>query len=429
MVRDRGGIVAYRDTDSSIIPASPDGGDMALPNGGVVHQLSWGEVDDVREAFNTLSHNPRSPLWTLKRGNRSSPLVALTYGPKRHAECIGEDLVDLTESGLGGTHVDPPTMPGRGGDGMRHWSRTAVRREWAYTYARSNDPRAVRPAAHWDSGQDLPFPALRRLMVKTPEMAKLLPSSLEARPGTRYIQASGAAWSGMSFGRTVVALDSGGDLSDWRDLVWFDLSTGERVDATTDPSGMAGIILETLDERATLWSRPPRSEPIDEVVIDPDLITYVGRVSGVIDADEDGQGDITRFRPVHQEARRLEAVQKEAVRMGYRAFARRTDLPEAVAKRAASRQPISLANVQKALNALGSIDPGRICALDGCAATVIQPNARFCSKSHKDKAYRRRKMAKLPSKDGACPSCNAVLMGTSAIGPCPVCGYNRKATG
>jgi rubrerythrin len=204
------------------------------------------------------------------------------------------------------------------------------------------------------------------------------------------------------------------------------LPSTRRPCVTTDPSGTGGIILETLDERATLWSRPPPSEPIAEVVIDPNYISYVGRVSGVIDAEDDGRGDIARFRPVHQKARRLEAVQREAHRMGYRAFARRTGLSESVAKRAAAGQVISAANAAKALDALGSVDAGQVvCAQDGCTEIVGQPNARFCSKAHKDRAYRKRKKERMLAEGGACPSCGAVLMGAAADRPCPVCGHDK----
>jgi hypothetical protein len=68
------------------------------------------------------------------------PLCTFIAGPKRHVEFRldgeGFDIVERTETGLGGFFVDPPTMPGRAPDGGRLWSLEAVRREVAYTLAK-----------------------------------------------------------------------------------------------------------------------------------------------------------------------------------------------------------------------------------------------------------------------------------------------------
>jgi hypothetical protein len=220
-------------------------------------------------------------------------------------------------------------------------------------------------------------------------MARLLPASLGARQGTRYIEASGADWSGRSVGRTVVALDPGSDLSDWKRIVWLEKTTGESVSVTTDSMGREDIILESLAERAAQWSRPPRSEPITEVVLDPDLTAHLGRVSGVIDADADGLGDLRSRRTIHEDADRLIAVQKAVKELGYRAFVRRTGLSESVAKRAAAGRPISVRNVGRALKAMAATDQTqRQCAREGCDKPVPQPNATYCEKAHRDQAYR-----------------------------------------
>ena len=405
VVRDRGGIVGYRDTDSSIIPASRIGGDLVLPDGSTIHELSWPEVDEVVGAFGGLSPAPDWPVWKSERGTPEDPLTARVFGPKRHVEMVGhditdlDDITDLTEAGLGGSYADPSAMRGKGTGDVRSWSLAAVEREVAYAEARRRHPdNAIRPAAAWDVGSPLRFPALRRLMVKTPEMAKLLPASLGVRPGTRYIEASGAIWSGQSWGRTVVALDPGGDLSGWQEFDWLDKSTGEPVSVTTSGMSHEDVIVESLAERSALWSRPPRSEPITEVVVDPHLIAYPGRVSGVIDADADGLGHLRSRRTIHQDADRLAAVQTAAGGLGYRAFARRTGLPESVAKRAAKEQPISTRNVGRALKALGMADGSqRPCCLDGCNEPVPRPNANYCSKAHRDQAYRLRRKTKSPA--------------------------------
>ena len=314
-----------------------------------------------------------------------------------------------------------------------------MEREIAYAARRQQNPKtAVRTPAPWDAGSPLPSPAIRRLMVKTPEMAKLVPASLGARMGTRYIEVSGAHWSGRSDGRIVVALEPGGDLSGWQQFDWIDKSTGESVSVTTDGMGHEDVILASLAERAGQWSRRQRSEPITEVVVDPHLIARPGRVSGVIDADADGLGDLRSRRTIHEDADRLLSVQREAKRLGRRAFGRRTGLPQTVAERAAAGLPISTRNVGFALSALAAHDKSeRPCSLDGCNELVNRPKAKFCCKAHRDQAYRQGRRPKTseakphrsrrspampdPFADLACPGCGTVLLGKAAEGPCPVC--------
>ncbi len=55
MVEDRGSRVSYRDTDSSVVPSSPEGGTLALPDGSELRELSWGEVDELVAAFAPLA--------------------------------------------------------------------------------------------------------------------------------------------------------------------------------------------------------------------------------------------------------------------------------------------------------------------------------------------------------------------------------------
>jgi hypothetical protein len=390
-VRDRGGIVAYRNTDSSIIPASPDGGDR---------ELSWDEVDQVLGVFDPLSPDPGWSVWKSEWGTSESPLQAFVYGVNRHAEMVGDEIVEVTETGLGGTYVDPPALHGRAPNGYRHWSSAAVEREVAYTIARQRDPdNALRPDACWDVGVALPFPALRRFMVKTPEMAKQLPASLGARPGTRYLQASGWSWSVRWNGQTVVALDPGGDLSRWQRLDWFNTRTGDPEWVSTDPTARDAFVLEPLAERGIEWSRPPKSEPIESVVVDSDLIAHVGRVSGVIDAAGDGLGDLRSHRPVHEDADRAAFVHEHARKLRKRAFADRTGLPPTVAERAALGEPISPRNVDIALRALLAGHDGRTCALDGCDEPVTRAGAKFCSPRCRRiagrRTYRLRRKAKV----------------------------------
>jgi hypothetical protein len=55
LVSVRGGVVAYRDTDSSIIPARPMGAVTTTDTGETVHSLNWVDMDEVIHAFHTLS--------------------------------------------------------------------------------------------------------------------------------------------------------------------------------------------------------------------------------------------------------------------------------------------------------------------------------------------------------------------------------------
>jgi hypothetical protein len=221
----------------------------------------------------------------------------------------------------------------------------------------------------------------------------------------------------------MVALDPGGDLADWRHLVWIERGTDARIVVTTDPDDMSeAVILETLDERAVLWSAPPRSDPIEAVTVDPLLIRHVGRVSGVIDAQEDGLLHLRERRPVYEEAKGLAAVQREARRLGKRAFARRSGLAPSAAERAVRGRPISPSNVDRALAALGTNDVGRTCAVTGCSNAVPRPNALYCSKAHRDRAYRQRRTDHIDAapdlQSGApcCAACGAIMLGAADRG-------------
>ena len=162
-------------------------------------------------------------------------------------------------------------------------------------------------------------PTLRRLSVRTPEMARALPDSLGPRPGTRYVEGVVDPLR-RQVSPTPVALDPGGPLEHPQALGWVERATGEPLRVTTDPTVPGAVLLETLDARASRWSRPSPAQPIDSVRPHLLLIRRVGRASGVIDAEADGLHDLDRRRPVHEEADRLAYVQGEARRLGYRAL-------------------------------------------------------------------------------------------------------------
>jgi single-strand DNA-binding protein len=397
MVRDRGGLVIYRDTDSSLILSSPDGGELVVADGSVVRLLSWAEVDEIMAKFAPLSPDPGWPVWKVERGTPDQPLHALVFGPKRHTEFTVDSngvptIAHATEANLGRRFADPPALRGRAG-GTRRWSRVAVDREVRFALAKSRNSRHWRrePAA-WDAGQRLPFPALRRLVVTTPEVLASLPAALGARLGTRYLEGVLDRVLRTNGGGSPVALDPGGDLADWSNLRWVDRRTGERIHATTDPADVDAVLLDTLARRGAAWSARSSIEPIDEVTVDPALVRHVGSASAVIDAELDGiPGTLSSRRTVYDEADQLAAVHRWAATLGSRSFARLTGLPITVARRAATGRPISPTNLAKAIAALGLADTATACAADGCHNPVVRAGARYCSPRCQDRQKKRRR--------------------------------------
>lgn len=224
-------------------------------------------------------------------------------------EGVRIDLVDATEANLGGTYADPSAIRGRTlpVDGFRRWSMAGVLREVAYAKALTTDPAALRARAPWESLGGTPAPALRRFMVKTPEMARALPAPFTARPGTRYVV--GEVDEGhRPRAPTPVALDRLGYVAEWQRLNWVDLLTGRPLTVTTDLAAVVvvlaapnSVLVATLDEKTTAWSAPSPAEPAECVVIDPRLIRRVGRVSGMLDAYNEGRpGTLTSYTPKYR---------------------------------------------------------------------------------------------------------------------------------
>lgn len=395
LVTDRGSFVAYRDTDSSLVPASPDG-DEFLPGGRV---LSWDEVDEIVDAFAFLSPAPWWPVWSVKRVNDDHPMQAVVFAPKRHAEFTVDQegsirVVQRTDSQLGGTYADPPGLEGRAADGHRAWSLVAAEREVRYALARADHPRqALRCPAPWDGPVQESVPALRRLVVKTPETARQLPAALGVRPGTPYLQPQ---LDDGTHGPAPVTLDPGGTVADWKQLLWFQEKADSAVVVTTDPAPCrSSVLAESLDHRALRWSRPSPTRLISLVTVDPLLIRRPGRVSGVIDADVDGLDDLEGRRPLHVDADRQAAIHAVARQLGKRAFGRLGGLSPTVAERAASGQPISERNVERALRSLAAAGALPTCAADGCGEPVLRAGARYhepgCRKREGDRRYRERR--------------------------------------
>jgi hypothetical protein len=266
----------------------------------------------------------------------------------------------------------------------------AVRREADLALAGVGaDPRLVRltDPAPWDLDQAAPFPALRRLMVKTPAMAAELPAGLGARPGTRYVLAEHRSYGAPA--EPSVALDPGGDLAGWAQLGWVAKRSGQMRRLSSDPADYDAHHPETLDAKAAAWSERPRSRPVGEVVVTPEAVRYVGRASGVLDAAEDGApGELDRYRPVYADAERLSMVHDRAAELGPRAFARLTGLPLKVAERAALGRAIAARNVARALRALRIDDGTRPCAC-GCGEPVLRGRTAYVD-GHRERAKKRR---------------------------------------
>lgn len=411
LASDLDSVVLYRDTDSSIFPTCPEGGTVKLGDGLTVHALSWDELDTIVDKFDPLAVFGKDiPVLKIERGTRKHPLHTLVAGPKRHVEFTLDDagsfkIVHRTDTQLGGTYADPPTVPGRAPDGHREFSLGALKSEIALARARERDAEtACRTArAAWDVAQPLPFPAVRRLSVSSPGMLATLPSALGAHAGSRFLEPVAADVSQYNVlgysGRGVVAIDPGDDLSGWHSLRWYDRRTGNRLRVTTDMTDPSAVRLVSLAGKAADWGWPPAFEPIAEVTVNPFLICHVGRVSGVIDAGDEGlPGSLAALRPTYSAADLQGALRDYLTAWGSLRFAAKTGIPRRTVREFARGRSLSKKNAHLALSSI-KIDDGtnRICALDDCDHSIMVPRAKYCQcKTHGDhrrRAQKRRQRA------------------------------------
>lgn len=401
LVRDAGSLVAYRDTDSSIVPASADGGTLDLDDGSSVRVLTLAEVETIRHAFDGLSPDPATwPVWKVTPGPGEPARRCIVFGPKRHVEYAGADdapvLVDWTESGLGGQYADPAAMTGRCEQGGQAWSRAAVEREVVYAAARLVSPRAaVRDRAPWDAPGAVPFPTLRRLTVTSPAVGATLPTALDPRPGTRYLEAIAAGWTGRTETVHAVALDPGGDLAGWADLAWLDRTTGEPVRVTVDVADLsADAVVETLSARAALYGAPPRGRPVDAVTVTPLSVRYAGRVSPVLDAAEDGTpGPLADARVRYETAHGLGPGQYAelvglARSLGPTRFAELTGVSHRIAGNLARGQLPRRATVRAVLARLRRTapDPPAMTCACGCGSALPPERSKWLNDTHYERA-------------------------------------------
>ena len=68
LVRDAGSAVLFRDTDSSIVPATPSGGEAVLVGAKDFSCLSFAEVDDIGATFEALRLSPDCSVWKITGG-------------------------------------------------------------------------------------------------------------------------------------------------------------------------------------------------------------------------------------------------------------------------------------------------------------------------------------------------------------------------
>jgi hypothetical protein len=360
------------------------------------------------------------------------PLYCVIFGPKRHAQftmgALGPELVAHAEVALGGFFADPPSMQGRDGGGPhRRWSTAAVLGEVRVAVARATGMEVLRGVAPWDAADALPFPAIRRLEVKTPKMARLLPAALGARPGTRYVEAIASPLRGEQ--ETPVAIDPGGDLAEWCQLRWFSKQTGERIAITTDPRDVDSVLVESLADRAVRYGRPPRTTPITDVQVTPSLVRHVGRASGVIDAQLDGLDQLGSRRPVFDDVDLGGFVQTEIDFLGPSAFSRRYGVNLKTVEGVVAGRIPSHRTLDKVHRVLTAGEPTvRTCALDGCGTVLTRVNATWCSRSHRERA-RAGESTTAENSDVVTCSCGATLLGGAARrGTCRSCTEERRDT-
>ncbi len=403
-VTDAGGTIIALDTDGVSVLASPDGGKVQLADGRVLKVLTWADVDAVLRPFEVLDpFGDGGTFWSVER----EQLSMLSLGRKRYSKVSAAfDVVDGTEHALGGGVADPPGWGNETPAGLRRWVRAV--HEYALACATGEDPGWPAP---WDEDANVPFPVLRRFSAASPDTLAEVPVVLGLHPFGPWIEAEPDK---VICERVAIALDPGDDLAGWADLPWVDRE-GSPVRVATTPGPGVDIVARALADFAWNWAQP--AAPDDEALVEIDLrlVRRVGRGGALIDAqlaDPNAMAEDHQVR--YDEGDPAAFVAEQARHLGPRPFARLTGLPIRVAERAALGRPISKANVERALVALISdSSTKRPCALDGCEKQVSRPNARFCSKTHRDAAYRERRALHGPP---TCGSCGALMLGAADAG-------------
>jgi len=392
-VSDRGGAVVARDTDGIAVIALPVGGSVTLPDGRTVLALAWTDLEELLAAFDVLDpFGDGASFWSIERATADRPLHLLALAPKRYVMAMpagdGWEVVGGTEHALGGGLVDPPTMVGRGPDRRHTWIKPVAVHAVELSAGESTGFRAP-----WDVGHERPFPALARWSAGSPAALARIPAALGAHAFSPLVEARvdrllapGAA--------TPVALDPADDLAGWAEVRWID-PNGRNVAISTGADPGTSVPLARLADVAADWSVPVAPRDPGLLTFDRRLVRRVGRGGALIDArlaNPDAGAEDHQARYPGGDAAGY--VGDLAASMGKHAFARRFSLPLKTAERLARGGRPSPRTLHRVLSALGREGPAPAhCALEGCDLPVVRPNARYCSKSHADRAYRARKAA------------------------------------
>ena len=125
-----GGVIAARDTDGVLFPASPDGGTIRSASGDPARILSWSEASGLLAHFDRLDpFGDGEPFWSIDREASGHPLWAVVWGRKRNGQFLPADncrVASSTEHVLG-AYSAPPSVPGRRPDGRHRWTEGVVR--------------------------------------------------------------------------------------------------------------------------------------------------------------------------------------------------------------------------------------------------------------------------------------------------------------
>lgn len=414
-VTDAGGSIIARDTDGFAVLASREGGKVQLADGQVLKVLTWSEVDAMLGPFDALDpFGDGGSFWSAEREIDGRPLHVLSFGRKRYSKlrhsATGRFHVSGgTEHALGGGVADPPGWGAEAAGELRAWVRAV--HEYALACATGDDPGWSAP---WDQGAEQPFAVLRRFSAASPDTLAEVPDALGLRPFGPWIEGEPDK---VVADRVAVTLDPGDDLADWAQLAWFDRED-HSVRVGTVQDRHVDVVLRTLADYAWTWAQSAPPDDDGPVEIDPRLIRRVGRGGALIDAQlADPNARPEDHQVVYSEGDPASFVAERARRLGPRPFARLTRVSLTVTKRLILGRPISAANVEKAILALtgGTGADGRVCALDGCERRVTRPNARYCSKAHRDATYRQR-ASERPDAVPTCASCGAFMLGAADTG-------------
>lgn len=347
----------------------------------------------VLDRFRSLSPEPGAPFWKQLADDDGRPLFATVARSKAYVLFTRNDdgslrrVVKFTEHALAGAVADPPRLAGRGRDGKHHWARRSAEAAAANEIASRSGKRRRTFQAPWDEPGEPAFPVLTRLQAAVPEHLSDLRERLWLKPFGCYVRAN----SDPAFGvrGSFVALDPGTDVADWPVLDWRD-ETGRPSHPTTTP-GRAGSVLLTLAARTRRWLKPrPKPAPTAVRVL---TVRRAGRAGPDVEAAAlDPEADPQALR-VFYDDESAAGVQRLAVDLGPRAFARMTGLSPSAAFRLARTGKPTASMVRRALAGLGRADELAVEVSCRCGRPLRRPNAKACSPACKQRAYRERQAA------------------------------------